>query len=81
MSDHCEEALARMYEFLDGELADAEMAARIRFHLEDCPPCGDSFHFEHHLQAVVRERLREEVPPAMIERLRVVIRSENLLDG
>lgn len=79
MSDHCEEALARMYEFLDGELADHEVAARIRHHLHDCPPCGDSFEFEEQLKAVVRRHLQEEVPAHLLDRIRAVVRSEGLI--
>ena len=79
MSEHCDEALARMYEYLDGELDESDVVERIRFHLEDCPPCGDSFDFERRLQHVVRERLAEEVPPDVMDRLRTVVRTEGLL--
>ena len=79
MSEHCDEALARMYEFLDGEINQVDVAERIRFHLEDCPPCGDSFDFERRLKEVVRERLSEEVPADVMDRLRTVVRSEGLI--
>lgn len=78
MSDHCDEALAHLYTYLDGELDDATIAERIRGHLELCPPCGDAFTFEERLKLVVRTRLREEVPFEMIERLQIVIRTQRL---
>jgi mycothiol system anti-sigma-R factor len=76
MSDHCDEALAHLYTFLDGELDDGDVAERIRFHLSNCPPCGGAFTFEERLRMVVRTRLREEVPASVIERIRLVIRAE-----
>lgn len=79
MSEHCDEALARMYEYLDGELGDRDVIARIRFHLEDCPPCGDSFQFEEKLKVVVRNHLHEEVPDEVLHRLRTLVRSEGLI--
>ncbi len=79
MSKHCDESLARMYEYLDGELDENDVVERIRFHLDDCPPCGDSFDFERRLLEVVKERLAEKVPPDVMDRLRTVVRSEGLL--
>lgn len=78
MSDHCDEALTNLYTYLDGELTDAELARRIREHLEECPPCGNGFRFEQRLQVVIRQRLHEVVPERLVERLRVVIRQERL---
>jgi mycothiol system anti-sigma-R factor len=78
MSDHCDEALAHLYSYLDGELDDHDIADRIRAHLDDCPPCGDAFTFEERLKVVVRSRLREEVPIELIHRLQVVIRSQRI---
>ena len=79
MSEQCDEALARMYEYLDGELDQSDVVERIRFHLDDCPPCGDSFDFERRLKEVVKTRLSEEVPAEVMDRLRTVVRSEGLL--
>ena len=49
MSDDCDEALANIYTYLDGELDDASVD-HIRRHLGDCASCGDSFSFEDRLQ-------------------------------
>jgi mycothiol system anti-sigma-R factor len=76
MSDNCDEALANLYRYLDNEMNDEVEAARIRAHLADCPPCGGAFEFEQRLRVVVRSHLHETVQPAMIERIRVLIRHE-----
>jgi hypothetical protein len=47
-------------------------------HLEECPPCGGAFAFEERLMVVIRSGLREEIPPAVVDRLRAAIRSEIL---
>ena len=78
MSDHCDEALANLYSYLDDEMDDRELAERIRLHLDDCPPCGNGFSFEERLRVVIRSRLGESVPLRVVERLRVVIRQERL---
>lgn len=79
MSDHCDEALANLYTYLDGELNDETVFTHIRDHLVECPPCGEAFTFERRLRMVVRNRLREEVPIHVMERLRMVIREEGLV--
>lgn len=68
MSDLCDEALANLYVYIDRELDEAEMS-RIRRHLEDCPPCGRTFDFEARLKLVVRERLQEDVPQSLVNRI------------
>lgn len=79
MSDDCDEALANIYVYLDGEL-DAESVEHIRRHLADCAPCGDSYQFEERLLGVIRSRMREDVPPVFIERLRLVLDAERILE-
>lgn len=75
MSDHCDEALANLYMYLDDEIDDRLVAERINFHLSDCPPCGGAFTFEQRLRAVVRTKLHEEIPAEMIQRLRAHLRA------
>ncbi|UCF68213.1 MAG: zf-HC2 domain-containing protein [Acidobacteriota bacterium] len=38
-SEHCRELLARLSDYIDGELA-AEFCEQIELHLADCPPCA-----------------------------------------
>lgn len=49
----CAAALARLYEFLDHELADADADA-IRTHLDACEPCLDAFGVEEHIRSLVK---------------------------
>lgn len=77
MSGHnCDEALARLYEYLDSELDDVT-AEGIRSHLDKCGECTGGFDFERRLKAVVRERLSEDVPQQFINRLRSAIQKES----
>ena len=75
MSHNCDDALEKMYLYMDGELT-TETADVIRFHLNDCPPCFDAFHFEERLKLVVRTRLQEDVPSELMIQLKSIIRSE-----
>jgi anti-sigma factor (TIGR02949 family) len=77
MSEHaqCDEALANLYTFIDGELDDELIAERVRMHLVDCPPCGGAFAFEERLRVVVRSKLKEDVPPEIVDRLRDFLHS------
>jgi mycothiol system anti-sigma-R factor len=75
MSEHCGEALEKLYAYLDQELDSASVVV-IRSHLDECPPCGDVFSFEQRLLTIIRTGLREEVPVAVLERLRTAIRFE-----
>lgn len=79
MSHNCDDALEKMYMYIDGELT-VESADAIKVHLDDCPPCWDAFHFEERLKIVVRTRLQEEVPSEVMMRLQSIIRSERQSD-
>jgi mycothiol system anti-sigma-R factor len=71
----CDEAIARVYHYLDGELTWFRKL-RINRHLRACRPCEGAYHFERRLKAVVREHSREDVPPEVLERLRSILRNE-----
>lgn len=51
----CEEALARIYEYLDGEL-DASSQEKIHRHLEICKRCYPFFNFERLFLDYLREK-------------------------
>ena len=74
-SSNCDEAMERLYEYLDKELDNAT-AEGIRNHLDDCGGCHNSFEFERKLKKVVRERLSEEVPDRFLIELRKAIDHE-----
>lgn len=71
----CDDALAKLYLYLDREL-DGVSSERIRAHLEKCSSCGGSFDFERRLKMVVRERLDEEVPQSLVDKVRDAIETE-----
>ncbi len=50
----CEESLARVYEFLDGEL-EPDRGERVRRHLETCRRCWACFDFERRFLDRVHE--------------------------
>ena len=57
----CDQAIHRVYEYLDGELTMWRRRAITR-HLDDCPPCADGFIFEVELRRVIVSKCHEEVP-------------------
>jgi mycothiol system anti-sigma-R factor len=64
----CDDALHRVYEYLDGELTVWRRRAITR-HLDECPPCANGFVFEVELRRIVVSKCREEVPESL--RLRI----------
>ena len=70
----CEEAIARLMEYLDGEL-DGVVRRQMEEHLETCRECFDRAEFERRL----RERLKETGSTPPPESLRRRIR--RLVDG
>jgi mycothiol system anti-sigma-R factor len=78
MSEHCDEALAHLYRYLDGELDDATIVRKIQAHLVDCPPCGGAYEFEQRLKVVVRRHLSEDVPVALMVKLKEIVQSHQV---
>jgi len=60
----CDDALVRVYEYLDGELTVWRRRAITR-HLDECPPCAKGFVFEVELRRIVVSKCREEVPETL----------------
>jgi mycothiol system anti-sigma-R factor len=75
----CDEALENLYLYLDAEL-DAVSSEKIRAHLEECSGCGPMFDFEGRLKSVVRERLDEDVPDVVVDKVRNALREEAARD-
>ncbi len=65
----CEEALAELERFLDGELPSTEVG-RVSAHLAACYPCTDRATFEEQLRAVVRRGCADAAPPDLVARIR-----------
>jgi mycothiol system anti-sigma-R factor len=64
----CNDSLAELYTFLDGELTD-DKRMEIRQHLDDCSPCLERFDFQAELKAVISQKCREEVPQELRDRI------------
>ena len=70
----CEEAVARVYEYLDGEL-DAEWNERVRYHVEVCKKCYPYFNFERIFLDHIRSKgLRPEKSKDLERRIRAALR-------
>ena len=69
MSSHehmdCQEALDRLYEFLDGELT-PDAAAAVREHLEACAGCVGLYDFERAYLRFLEARTRAVGAPAHV---------------
>lgn len=64
----CDEAIIRIYQYLDGELTVWRRRAIAR-HLDECPPCAEGFDFEIEIRQIVATKCRDEVPPELKRRI------------
>ena len=81
----CDDAVHRLYHFLDGELDD-ERRAHLQRHLDECLPCLEAFDFEAELRQVIAMKCRDQVPESLRLRIASAIHHESLqehrkLDG
>ena len=74
----CEEAVHRLYHFLDGELTAAKRA-EIQHHLDACHDCIEAFEFEAELRLAISRGCRDTVPPDLIARVAQAIDHEHRL--
>jgi mycothiol system anti-sigma-R factor len=58
----CAEVLDRVYEFIDGEIVDAEKKHAIKHHLEECGPCLAEFGLEEQVKAIVKRSCSDPAP-------------------
>ena len=68
----CEEALRRLFEYLDAELH-GEPQREMEHHLERCRSCFSRVEFEKRLKAFTAQLGREPVPPDLQVRIRKVL--------
>ena len=68
----CAQALARVYEYLDGEMSPSDLE-RIREHVVDCEPCLRQYDLDTALKALVRRSCQESAPADLRERIMVKI--------
>jgi anti-sigma factor (TIGR02949 family) len=76
----CEEVLVEIEHFLHGELEPSK-SAQFAEHLETCLPCFDRAEFQRRLKEIVRSKCRSEVPEHVVWRVRMAIRTEQIVDG
>jgi mycothiol system anti-sigma-R factor len=68
----CSEVLDRVYEYLDGEM-DEHDVAKIRQHLEECRPCLSQYDIDLALKALLRRSCACESAPEEL-RTRIMVR-------
>lgn len=71
----CNDAVHRLYHFLDGELT-GEKRAEIQRHLDECLPCLEAFDFEAELRIVIAQKCRDQVPESLRLRIAQAIHHE-----
>jgi len=69
---NCSEVLDRVYEYLDGEMNDHDVA-KIRKHLEECRPCLSQYDIDLALKALLRRSCACEQAPQEL-RARIMVR-------
>lgn len=62
MGAECNDYVLRIFEYLDNELDD-EGRARLKAHLDECPPCVDEYQLDALLKALVRRSCACEQAP------------------
>ncbi len=58
----CSEALLRVYEYLDGEMGEGDVA-KIKTHLDECAACLKQYHLDEALKAVIKRSCSGEAAP------------------
>ena len=76
----CDEAIERLYFYLDGELT-AQRRVELARHLDMCGPCVGAYGFESELRKVIANRCRDHVPDSLIERVAAALRNEHSTPG
>ena len=69
----CTEAQQHLWDYLDGELSDGD-CAKIKAHIEECPPCSEMFENEAKLKEKVHRACGcESAPQALRSRVMSMI--------
>jgi mycothiol system anti-sigma-R factor len=69
----CQETLAEIEAFLDGEV-DVTIQSRVEVHLSDCSPCMQRVEFRRHVKLLVSRKCgHETLPPGLRERISALI--------
>ena len=77
----CAEVIAEVWTLLDGECT-AETRAKLRKHLEDCPPCFQLYGLEERIKGMIAAKCSgEKAPERLRERLRLEISQTTIIRG
>lgn len=76
----CQDAVAELYAFLDGELSEGVMV-QVEAHLRRCSPCLEAFDFEADLRRVIAAKCSEQVPSELRDRFCGMLRDLGTSDG
>jgi mycothiol system anti-sigma-R factor len=76
---NCDEALRAIYLFLDREMPVGDRA-KVQEHLDDCLPCLEAYEFETELKQLIANKCKEEVPPHLVERVKLTLQAEFVHD-
>lgn len=69
----CQETIARLYTFLDGELTH-ERREKIREHLDECSPCLEAFEFESELRTMIASKSRDRCPDELRAKVAAILK-------
>jgi mycothiol system anti-sigma-R factor len=73
--NQCDEALEKLYEYIDNELPDEELS-RIGEHLKDCPPCESELRINEKIKTLASQCGGELAPTELRERILQTIAQE-----
>ena len=77
----CAEVIAEVWALLDGECT-GEKQAKLRQHLEDCPPCFQFYGLEERMKVLISTKCQgERAPESLRERLRLQISRTTIIQG
>ena len=77
----CAEVIAEVWTLLDGECT-AETRAKLRKHLEDCPPCFQLYGLEERIKGLIATKCSgEKAPEHLRERLMLEISQTTIIRG
>lgn len=74
--DPCQDAIATLYIYLDGELT-KQRRHEIKHHLDECGPCLQAYGFESDLKALIASKCHDEVPESLRRRVAEALGTED----
>ncbi len=74
----CQETIARLYTFLDGELTQ-DRKNRIRRHLDECSPCLEAYEFESELRTMIASKSKDRCPDELRAKVAAILRYGKIL--